>query len=429
MKFLSRLFGKSDKEKYQETYELAQKAGVLFEKGEYDKALKFYIQAVRLCPDLEMLHYNIALIHQKKGNYKKAISGFKQSLKLGSKNTDIYRPLGNCYMELENYLMAINNFKIYIRNNPNDALTLCHLGVCYHNIKNWEQSDKYHLDAISKSPSKSYLYRLFGETLSRRPDMDRAFEMFEKAINLVPEDYYSLGKIGDYYAIQKANYEKAVIYYEKIPRLERTPNVHENLSASYFQLDDKEKCLDEIKYSTEHYPDNVDLFYRYYRAKCEFKQKENLIEEIELFLRRNSEVNKLVRALGQLYFEENNLERAFDCAKKLVVREPEDGHNFLLLGGCFLMNGESEEAKIEFSKSRNIFSEGGDINCEAYAIQGLGCCFIIEGDKSEAFSLFQEGLNRTENKDIYIKNLKENIGKLSFAGKEEAILMIQELKK
>ena len=53
------------------------------EKGEYDRAIQDYNQALTLKPNLDPAYYNRGIAYARKGEYRQAESDFSKALKLG----------------------------------------------------------------------------------------------------------------------------------------------------------------------------------------------------------------------------------------------------------------------------------------------------------------------------------------------------------
>ncbi|MDO8427120.1 MAG: tetratricopeptide repeat protein, partial [Deltaproteobacteria bacterium] len=134
-------------------------------KGDPDKALKEYLEDLRLDPKKEKAHYNIAVIYQTKGNGQEALKHFAEAIRLNPANAiayynmaliyqargdaksailsglqaitidpgygDAHYNLAWAYSEQGDDTEAIAHFREVIRLNPDSADALYNLGLIY----------------------------------------------------------------------------------------------------------------------------------------------------------------------------------------------------------------------------------------------------------------------------------------------------------
>lgn len=90
-------------------------AGIYRQKGDYDKALEYYRQALDLIKDDKekaTAYNNIASVYLDKGDYSKAIEYFQKAIELGERVGDYhgvaqrYISLGATYIKAKNYELA-----------------------------------------------------------------------------------------------------------------------------------------------------------------------------------------------------------------------------------------------------------------------------------------------------------------------------------
>ena len=70
----------------------------LFEKkGDHDKAIADFTEAIRLNPKLAQAYYNRGMIYRKKGDHDKAIADFTEAIRLNPKDATPYISRGIAY--------------------------------------------------------------------------------------------------------------------------------------------------------------------------------------------------------------------------------------------------------------------------------------------------------------------------------------------
>jgi lipoprotein NlpI len=90
-------------------------------KGDYDKAIQDYDQAIRLKPDFAGAYNNRGNAYSGKGEYDRAIQSFEQAIQLKPDGDAAYVGRAIAYANQEDYDRAIQNFDQAIRLNSNST--------------------------------------------------------------------------------------------------------------------------------------------------------------------------------------------------------------------------------------------------------------------------------------------------------------------
>jgi Ca-activated chloride channel family protein len=93
-----------------------------YEKGDYEKALKFFIDAQLEDPEEPEILYNIGNAYYKIGDFESAINNYKQALKSENKRLrqKAFYNLGNSNYRKQGFEDAIKNYQAAIKIDPND---------------------------------------------------------------------------------------------------------------------------------------------------------------------------------------------------------------------------------------------------------------------------------------------------------------------
>jgi tetratricopeptide (TPR) repeat protein len=99
-------------------------------KGEYDRALQDYEQAIRLNANNATAYNNRGIIHRIKGEYARAIADYDEAIWL--KNGDFpaaYYNRALAYADKGEYELSLKDFDVVMRFNPGNALALYARGL------------------------------------------------------------------------------------------------------------------------------------------------------------------------------------------------------------------------------------------------------------------------------------------------------------
>jgi tetratricopeptide (TPR) repeat protein len=98
-------------------------------KGEYDRALEDYDQAILLNPSFASAYNNRGVIYRLKGEYDRAIRDYDQAIWLDNNIPATFYNRAIAHSEKEDYDRAVGDFDVVLRFNPKNALALYGRGV------------------------------------------------------------------------------------------------------------------------------------------------------------------------------------------------------------------------------------------------------------------------------------------------------------
>ena len=102
------------------------------DRGEYDRAIQDFGQAIRLKPDFAIAFYNRGNAYDSKGEYDRAIQDLDQAIRLKPDDTDAFYAFygrGYAYNAKGDYDRAIQDYDQALRLEPNDANVFIVRGV------------------------------------------------------------------------------------------------------------------------------------------------------------------------------------------------------------------------------------------------------------------------------------------------------------
>ncbi len=150
---------------------------------------------------------------------------------------------------------------------------------------------------------------------------------------------------------------EAVEEFETVLQLdpEGHANVHVPLGNAYFNLDQLDKAITELKIGLSDDPSNTQA--RFLLARSYHKQG-NLrlaLSEYEIILKSNPSQKALIHyCLGTIYFEQDKLDKAIQELKSSISLEPNEGETHFLLGKCYEAQGEKNIANKEYKVAAKL---------------------------------------------------------------------------
>ncbi|MBR3498505.1 MAG: tetratricopeptide repeat protein [Selenomonadaceae bacterium] len=182
----------------------------LFDKGDYDGAIKLCNEAIELDSDNALAWGLLGIACGRLGQYERAIVDFNKAIKLNP-NDDIaynnrgvaYSKLGNkyslvdrifdvksedYYKSLEYFTNAIQDFNKAIELNPNSYSAYNNLGIVYSSLDLYELAIQKFNKAIQINPNYASAYHNRGAAFNSLKKFKQAITDYDKAIELDPHD-------------------------------------------------------------------------------------------------------------------------------------------------------------------------------------------------------------------------------------------------
>jgi tetratricopeptide (TPR) repeat protein len=100
-------------------------------KGEYDKAIADFGEAIRLDRGSALIYFNRGITWHSKGEFDKAIADFDDAIRLGFNQSTVYSNRGVALNAKGEYDQSIANYDEAIRLDPQDASYYCNRGVAW----------------------------------------------------------------------------------------------------------------------------------------------------------------------------------------------------------------------------------------------------------------------------------------------------------
>ncbi|MCH9050323.1 MAG: tetratricopeptide repeat protein [Proteobacteria bacterium] len=174
-----------------------------YRKGEYDRAIADFDQAIRLKPDYALAFNNRGSAYDDKGDhdrviadYDRAIADFTQAIRLdtleGPRKAWPFNNRGNSYRAKGQYDRAIADFDRAIRLNPDYAIAFNNRGLAYDDKGQHDRAIADYDEAIRLKPDYAIALNNLAGVLATAPDArlrdgPRAVRLAEKAVSLLDD--------------------------------------------------------------------------------------------------------------------------------------------------------------------------------------------------------------------------------------------------
>lgn len=135
---------KPNKELYLKTAETYEKL------GEYSKARTYLRKSLSVDPYFEEAFYKLGETYREESNWAKAISNYERAVKLDKENTDYLAALADAYMTVDEGEKAVELFERIFQLDPNTKQNWLNLATVYFNIDNYRKAFQVLSEACEK---------------------------------------------------------------------------------------------------------------------------------------------------------------------------------------------------------------------------------------------------------------------------------------
>src|SRR5580658_2082374 len=174
--------------KRQPTAVLYSERGMIWnERGEHDKAICDYDEAIRLDPAVKQFYNNRGVALVDKRNFERAMTDFDRAIEIDAKFALAFNNRGNVWTAQAEYGKAIADYDEAIRLDPKDASAFYNRGHVWSDQEEYDRAIPDYSQAIRLDSKDDAAYKNRGEAWSARGQLDRALADFNKALEFNPQ--------------------------------------------------------------------------------------------------------------------------------------------------------------------------------------------------------------------------------------------------
>lgn len=219
----------------------------LDESGDSQEAIRQLLTAVELGPRRVNAHFYLAGTYYFDGQSDKAAQEFENVLRLDAAYTQAYLGLGWSAYSLGDLDKAETNFKRALELDPSLYDAYVGLGSVYEERGDVDRQIEFYLKATRSGDSSSESYLFLGTAYMEKFEYDLAIESLEKAV--LDEDGYSIARIylGLSY-LQAGKIDQAVALTQKTVEMDAEwAAPHALLASAYLDMNQMDKAGEELE--------------------------------------------------------------------------------------------------------------------------------------------------------------------------------------
>ncbi|WP_353931518.1 tetratricopeptide repeat protein [Okeanomitos corallinicola TIOX110] len=263
----------------------SNKANLIFELGnllysaeEYETAITFYEQELKIKPDDNYAWYNRGNSLLILGRNEEAILSYDQALKIRPNDNYAWHNRGNALQNLGRNEEAISCYDKSLEIQPNYSYCWYYRGNALRNLGRNEEAILSYNQSIKFNPQDSYAWNNLGIALRNLGRYEEAVMSYDQALKINHHDHYSWYNRGIALRKLKRN-EEAVISYNQALKIQ--PHDHYAWNNRGNALDDLGRTEEAIFSYDQALKIKPDDYYAWYNKACCYAAQSNVEQALE----------------------------------------------------------------------------------------------------------------------------------------------------
>lgn len=187
-----------------EKKKLHGQALLFFQKQDYDKAIEYLQQSLKIDPHYMEANYALGMVYRAKGDEAKAMDYLLKAYSLDSKSkgasvpeatlvilktkqAEVYFNQGVYFLKTNNFVQAVKSFKKCIDLDSTRVFTnlaYCNIGYIYNQQAKFNQALKYLKEGLEINPQDADIYASLGDAYAGLNRTQEADKSYKKSIEL-----------------------------------------------------------------------------------------------------------------------------------------------------------------------------------------------------------------------------------------------------
>ncbi len=347
-------------------------------RGEPEKAIENYRNAIAARPHYSLAYYNLALVYNELDSTGRAIESYLQSIRFNPDALKSWYNLGRLYDDLDDTEQAIDAYQNALRIQPDYIRAMLTLANAYLRNEKYQLAIDQYLDLLTISPNYSKAWFNLALAYSRQDQPGKAMEAYEKLIEVDSEHVRARINLAILYGHNnKAELALSVLEDAKDIDMDN-PDIRFNLALQYKKLGQSPQAIHELLQVIEldagfrmaydlllmiHNELEDDASYeiiafrrqKQFEKEADFYQSGKRLHELDqpalaleaydLARKAGDDRDWLLYWTGKAYLDLQQTAEAIGWFERVLERDPQHKFSLYRLGQAYEMLGEPAQAE------------------------------------------------------------------------------------
>jgi eukaryotic-like serine/threonine-protein kinase len=260
--------------------------------GKNTEAVTELKRALELAPNSDEAYRNLGDAYRHSGQSDEAIASFQKAVAANPYNWTNHNALGNAYWVLGDSAKALPEYQKVTELAPDNPMGYTNIGSVYLREGKWSEAIPQFQKALALAPDAP-TYSDLGTAYFFLKSYDQATKMYEKAVEMTPNDEELLGNLGDSYrwsghSDQATNaYGKAIsLAFQELQVNPRSSTIMGDLGLLYAKKGDAVNAVQYTNQARAISPDDLQLMYSETQVKTLIGKPEEALKSLRLALEK-----------------------------------------------------------------------------------------------------------------------------------------------
>jgi Flp pilus assembly protein TadD len=219
----------------------------LSNRGESEKAMKYYESALQINPNYDEGHNNLGFALAALGRFQEATNEYIKALSINPRLTEAHNNLGNALGNLGLNDAAIHEYQVALQENPRHADAHNNYGIALAMHGKLDEAIAQFRLAILYKENYASAHSDLGNALAMKGDLAAAIQEYQICLRLTPADPQAHNNLANALA-QEGKLEEAAIEYRKALELKpENPEAHFNLGVCLIRQGKRAEAAEEYR--------------------------------------------------------------------------------------------------------------------------------------------------------------------------------------
>jgi tetratricopeptide (TPR) repeat protein/GT2 family glycosyltransferase/glycosyltransferase involved in cell wall biosynthesis len=337
--------------------------------GQSEESSEFLFQALMLEPNKTRSeqYFSLGNVFRQQRKNERAIACYRQAIQLRSEFSEAYLALGEVLNDSSETEKAIACYREAIQLNPSSFQGYHNLGDAFAKQEKWEEATAAYLHGIKLNPEFSWSYNNWGDVLLKQQQWEEAAQCYQQAIQLNPDfawSYYNLAEA----LVKLERWEEAESAYRSSQKIKSDlPNVKGKINAvlQYKVKAERDRALDFYLQAIERDPEDLDSYrkaiaietddpvicLRLANASIVKKNWKKVTSLCQRAIKLNPNLVEGYEILGQLWKAQKKWQELTKLYKQAIEYHSDNCEFRFRLGEVYARQRKWEEAKTYYQQA------------------------------------------------------------------------------
>jgi serine/threonine protein kinase/Flp pilus assembly protein TadD len=260
--------------------------------GKNTEAVTELKKALELAPNSDEVYRNLGDAYNRGGQSDDAIASYQKAVAANPYNWLNHINLGNAYFGLGDSAKALPEYQKVIEIAPDNPIGYEDIGALYLREGKWSESISQFQKALGLAPDAD-TYSNLGTAYFFLKNYDQATKMYEKAVEMTPNDEVLLGNLGDSYRWSGHSDQAATAYgkaislaFQELQVNPRSASIMGDLGLLYAKKGDASNAVQYTNQARAIKPDDVQLMYSEAQVQTLIGKPEDALKSLKQALEK-----------------------------------------------------------------------------------------------------------------------------------------------